>query len=208
MSAEQWAVEHPGIGVLHYDSEDAAHTAAGSAGQILGPVDAPTSSPTKAELAQQALLYTCLVVEAKTRAEAARAQLDAIARDELARDGAAPTWRIPGVGTVPLAMTQDAVDVVDEPAYTAWVASRYPTEVETFTRVRPVFDRRLRDEAAQRGAACDDQGEVIPGLLFRAGGLPRGVSIRPAAAAKTATLQLAAQMLDAVVMAALEAHDA
>jgi hypothetical protein len=116
------------------------------------------STPTKAELAQQALMYTCVVVEAKARAEAARAQLDQMAR--------------------------------------------WPTEVE-YT-VRPAFDRALRTSAANRGAACDDEGTIIPGLVFREGGAPRGVSIRPAADAKTATLRLAGELLDAVVAAALE----
>jgi hypothetical protein len=160
------------------------------------------STPTKAELAQQALMYTCVVVEAKARAEAARAQLDQMARDELEREGTAPTWRIPGVGTVPLALSQPSVDVVDVAAYVAFVARRWPTEVE-YT-VRPAFDRALRTSAANRGAACDDEGTIIPGLVFREGGAPRGVSIRPAADAKTATLRLAGELLDAVVAAALE----
>jgi hypothetical protein len=32
-----WAVRHPGIGIIYYDSEDEARVAAGTAGEILPP---------------------------------------------------------------------------------------------------------------------------------------------------------------------------
>jgi DNA-binding CsgD family transcriptional regulator len=38
MSVRKWAVRHPGIGVLHYDSEEEARVAAGTAGEMLGEV--------------------------------------------------------------------------------------------------------------------------------------------------------------------------
>jgi hypothetical protein len=36
MSTGRWAVRHPGIGVLHYDTEQEAEIAAGTAGELLG----------------------------------------------------------------------------------------------------------------------------------------------------------------------------
>lgn len=160
------------------------------------------SAPTKAELAQQALFLSSLAAKAKERLDTVRGELETIARDELARDGAAPTWRIPGVGTVPLALTADAVEVVDETAYLAYVAVRYPEQIER--RVRPAFDKLLREQAAKRGAALDDEGTVIPGCLFRPGGQPRGISIRPAAPAKDASLELAEAFVDSLLQSVLE----
>lgn len=173
---------------------------------------------TKAELAQQALFLSSLATKAKERLDAVRSELETIARDELQRDGAAPTWRIPGVGTVPLSLTADTVDVVDQQAYIEWVHASNPGEVETIVtvQVRPAYDKMLREQAAKRGPARDAEGEVIPGaardglgdvipgLVFKAGGQAKGISIRPAAAAKEASLQLAEVFVDSLLQSALE----
>lgn len=162
------------------------------------------SGPTRATLAQDALFWSAVADAAKEKAQQARAALDLQARAELERDGTAPTWRIPGVGTVPLALTSDSVDVTDPRAYLAWVRDRYPTEIETVVQVRPAFDKALREAAAKRGAACDDEGTVIPGLTFRPGGAPRGVSIRPSADAKTTAARTAGEFLTFATRAAGE----
>jgi hypothetical protein len=137
-----------------------------------------TLTPSRAKLAEQTVFWDAVAARAAVNAAACRKLLDAAAREEFTRDGIAPTWRIPGVGTVPLALTQDSVTVTDEAAYTAWVADRHPTEVATVTTVRRAFDERLRKAAAKRGATCDEHGEVIPGLLFVPGGQPKGISVR------------------------------
>jgi DNA-binding XRE family transcriptional regulator len=41
MTQRKWAVRHPGIGVLHYDSEQEAVIAAGTAAEMLGEVAGP-----------------------------------------------------------------------------------------------------------------------------------------------------------------------
>jgi hypothetical protein len=156
---------------------------------------APTG---RAALVRDAVWWDCVAEQAKARAQAARQVLAAEASAELERDGIAPTWRIPGLGTVPLGVTSDTVVVDDADAYTKWVADRYPTEVETVAHVRGVFDGHLRRAAAERGdPPCDPKtGKVIPGLRFVAGGQPRGIQIRPDSAAKEALSQVASGWLD------------
>lgn len=150
----------------------------------------------RAQLAAEAVWWDAVAAEAKARGAQAREQLDAQARGEFTRDGIAPTWRIPGVGTVPLALTADRVDVVDEAAYTAWVFEHRPDEVETITRVRPAYDKHVREGAAKRGAACTADGEVIPGLRFTPGGEAKGIAIRASSDAKDGAAQLATAALD------------
>lgn len=160
----------------------------------------------RAQLVERAMFFASLATKAKEAADRIRSELEEQARAELESTGAAPTWRIPGVGTIPLALTQDTVDVVDEAAYRAYVATRYPDEVETVTQVRPAFSKQLREQAAKRGVAVDDEGTVIPGTVFRPGGEAKGISIRPAAPAKEASLELAEAFVDSLLMAELEVN--
>lgn len=151
----------------------------------------------RAALARQGAFWTAVAAAAKTRAEAARHQLDQVAAAEYARDRIAPTWRIPGLGTVPFGTTRAEVVVADAAKYLAWVAERHPTEVES--RVREAFDIRLRRVLADRGEPlCDDEGTVIPGLRYEPGGMPRGVSIRPDRAAKERFAEAAEELLAGV----------
>ncbi|MEU8157993.1 hypothetical protein AB0B94_30440 [Micromonospora sp. NPDC048986] len=77
--------------------------------------------------------------------------------------------------------------IVDEAAFLAWVAERYPTEVETvvITRARPAWQSSFLTGVASRGEpACDDQGETVPGLEWRPGGDFGGISLRVDATTK------------------------
>ncbi len=158
------------------------------------------TAPTRADLAHRALFWTAVADEAKDRARAARSALDDQAREELARDGVAPTWRIPDLGTVPLSLSQPGIGVVDEVAFLAWVRTRYPDEVEATYRVRPAWQAYLTRRLLARRAdpPCDDDGEVIPGLEYRAGGQPVGVRVVATADAKVSALHLARQVLDSL----------
>lgn len=95
-------------------------------------------------------------------------QAEAAVREQALADYAehgADRWRtrygtviVKGAGAPPV------VSIGDEPAFLAWVAERYPTEVETVvaepvTRVRPAF----RDVVAKRLAVYDaaDGGEMV-----------------------------------------------
>lgn len=156
------------------------------------------SDMTRAEQAKAALFWDAVAEDAKSRSREARAELTAAATEELRREGIAPTWRVPGIGTVPLQITSPAVDVADPDAYAAWVAVRYPDEIETVRRVRPAFDERLRRAAVKYGdPPCTADGEVIPGLVFRPGGAPRGIQIRPDAPARQMVSDAARLFLDA-----------
>lgn len=153
----------------------------------------------RAELARQAAFWAAVAAGARGRAAKASAELAAAAEAEYAEQGVAPTWRIRGLGTIPLALSQDQVVVVDERAYLDWVAARYPTEVEETVRVRPAFDEHLRKGAAKRGdPPCDAAGEPIPGVAFVPGGRPKGISLRLEPAAKAGAAAAAAAYLEAM----------
>lgn len=157
----------------------------------------PATAPApRAQLAAEAVWWDAVADEARARSANVREQLDAQARQEFTRDGVAPTWRIPGIGTVPLSLTGDRVDVVDVAAYTEWVIAKHPDNIEITTQIRPAFDKTLRAAAAKRKAACTADGEVIPGLLFVAGGAAKGIAIRATDDAKTEAAGLAASVLD------------
>lgn len=136
---------------------------------------------TRADLAGAVLLWSAIASEAHDQAVAARAELERDARADLEANGAAPTWRIAGMCTVPLATTTAQVVVDDPAAYTRWLEQRYPTKVETLTRPLDAFDVAFRRTLAAGGdPPCDPAtGELVPGLRFVAGGEPRGVSVRP-----------------------------
>lgn len=170
------------------------------------PLDEPAATALapklpRAVLAQQAVFWDAVAVQAAARAAEQRRLLFEQARQEFEQERIAPTWRIPGLGTVPLSMTADRVDVVNEPVYVAWVAERHPEQIETTVRVRPAFDNMLRKGAAKRGAACTAEGDVIPGLLFVPGGQPKTIAIRASEAAKGDATELAVVVLDGLLEA-------
>lgn len=117
-------------------------------------------------------------------AKTLRRKLITEAEAEYIGEGMVPSWKLPGI-TVSGSTTNPSVVVVDEPAFLAWVAERYPTEVETIRRVRPAWQGRFLDGVVERGnPPCDPQGEEIPGLEWRAGGTFNGISMRVNAATK------------------------
>lgn len=64
----------------------------------------------------------------KAQAEAIRAELDAEARRRLATEGAAPSWKVKGRGTVLLADGDPKPSVADNRALVAWLREHHPTE--------------------------------------------------------------------------------
>lgn len=52
-----------------------------------------------------------------------------------AEDGAAPTYRVPGFGSISLSVPQQKVVVADQGEFASWVAQRYPTEVAAGVRI-------------------------------------------------------------------------
>lgn len=142
----------------------------------------------RVEMVQQILTLEAVANAAKARAEVLRLELSTAARAELEEQGTAPTWRMPELGTVQLPLSQESFSVRDPEALAAWVAKRYPTEVQTKPVVRPSFVGILLETAKSNGdAACDPEtGEVIPGMAVRSGGQPQSLRVTPDRDAKAA----------------------
>lgn len=93
------------------------------------------------------------------------------------------------LGTISLKQGVWSAEVTDEAAFVAWVAERYPDEVETVRVVRPAFAGKLRDEAKRATApVVPDTGERIPGLVVEQG--KPYVSTTPTAAARDRAAEL------------------
>ncbi len=85
------------------------------------------------------------------------------------------------VATITLIDPKPAIVVVDEDAFTAWVAENYPTEVETRVRVRSSWQKRFfsRLDASSTPVADPRTGEVVSGLAALPVPEPRSFSLRP-----------------------------
>lgn len=120
-----------------------------------------------------------LAAAAVARAGAHRAELDREAREELAREGTAPSWRLPDIGTVALPISKEAPVISDVGALLKWVEVRHPSEVETVRQVRVAFQAALLKRVDCDGEVVLDPetGEVIPGMTVRPGGMPKTLTI-------------------------------
>lgn len=80
------------------------------------------------------------------------------------------TATLPGkvlLGAVTFAKGKTTSQLVDEPAFTAWVEKVHPEQMETvtITRVRPGYRERLMSAARRLGEAVDGEtGEAVPGI--------------------------------------------
>lgn len=139
-------------------------------------------------------------------------QLNTEAKAEFDEKGYASTWKIKGMASVTQPVSNDTIEVVDEPAFRAWIAKRYPTEVETITQVRPAWRTNVLENlarVAEDGVICLDDGEVIPGVKQQKGGAFLGISVTPekgaraafSAVANATLLELAARAEGATVLA-------
>jgi hypothetical protein len=156
------------------------------------------------EMITRTLMLESVAANARARAAALRAELAEVARAEMEREGTAPTWRLPDIGTVTLPVSTERVYVADESALLEWVKANVPTEVETITRTRPSYVSMLLEIARHDGEhAFDDEGTVIPGLGVRPGGVPQALSFRPSKDAQ-AVARAAAEKLVADVEKALD----
>lgn len=151
---------------------------------------------------QRILWYELLAAAATEAAKRERDELASAAATEYTVEGTAPSWRMPSIGAVSSRVTRDSVDVVDPAALVAWVASRYPTEVES--TVRPAFLALLRKTGEPDGDNVVDPstGEIVPGLRYTPGGRFLGIEFRPASAAREVFGALAVEALAAAELAA------
>lgn len=152
----------------------------------------------RTERLQEVLRLEGLAAAASTRARTYRDELAVEARDELAREGSAPTWRVPDLATITLAVSTETPYVADEAALLAWCKDRYPERVETVEQVKGAFRARLLVDAIVAGEGVIDgtTGEVVPGVGVHPGGQPRSLTIRPSHAARAVFAAMGERMLD------------
>jgi hypothetical protein len=85
------------------------------------------------------------------------------------------------IATVTLNDPRPATVVGDEGAFVAWVADRYPSEIETQVRVRPGWQRKFLSELDPSADQAIDPrtGETVEGLVTIRSSEPRSFSLRP-----------------------------
>lgn len=90
----------------------------------------------------RALLAEVLHIDArmsayKARREELRDELSAEALRRYEAEGAAPSWKVPRLGTATLAAvdSEAVTDVTDDDAYAEWVLNTHPTEAELVIRI-------------------------------------------------------------------------
>ncbi len=152
----------------------------------------------RTERLQQVLRLEGIAAAARSRAAVFRAELEQDAIAELDREGAAPTWRMPELGTVVLPTSKEEAYVADPEAFLAWVKERHPEQVRTVEQVHAAYQRTLLATALLDEDAVLEPGtgEQIPGLVARPAGVPRSLTIRPSAEAKAVFAAAAEAWLD------------
>jgi hypothetical protein len=85
------------------------------------------------------------------------------------------------IATVTLIDPKPATVVGDEAAFVAWVADRYPSEIETQVRVRLSWQRKFLSELDPSADPVIDPrtGETVEGLVTIPSSEPRSFSLRP-----------------------------
>lgn len=152
----------------------------------------------RTERLQEVLRLEGIAAAANTRARFYRDELAFEARDELAREGSAPTWRMTDLATITLAVSKETPYILDEHLFRKWVEQRYPDEVETVTQVKGAFRAQLLADVIVSGDAIVDgrSGEVIPGGAVRPGGVPQSLTVRPSHAARVVFAAMGERLLD------------
>jgi hypothetical protein len=97
-----------------------------------------------------------------TQVETWEAEAKAELRDMLPGDHSAGMLGGQVIGGVVMRPGNKRFKVVDEGLLADWVAKRWSAGVEHVTRVRPDFQKTMKDRAVKDGALVDDDGEVCP----------------------------------------------
>lgn len=107
-------------------------------------------------------------------------------------EGAADTWRLPGVAQVSASIAKDGVSIHDAEAFAGWVAERYPHQVRTRTVTEVInLDWAKKVAAAltpvdpgtvkpgEKTFMVDADGVAVPGVVWRRGGTFISSSVKP-----------------------------
>ena len=133
----------------------------------------------RADMVRSIITWEQVAQEALRRARELREQLTAQAQLELADQGTAPTWRMPGLATVTLPVSTAAAVVTDPVALTTWASVRMPHAVEIVTQMRSANLRALLAAVDLTGELpATEDGELIPGVVIRPGGIPKALTVR------------------------------
>lgn len=152
----------------------------------------------RADLTKQVLLFEQLAAAAKAKAAVARQQLDEQAREELATQGMAPTWRLPQVGTISLPVSQESIYIADGNALMDWLERNQPAAINRIRAINPQWQAKLEKSFVIAGDAVVDSstGEVVPGYGVRRGGLAMALRIVPSGEAKAMAREYAEGLLE------------
>lgn len=164
---------------------------------------------TRADMVREILRLEGLAHAATLAAVDLRTQLADLARAEYTEHGTAPSWRLPGIGSVVLPISQEAPVVANERALVAWLQERHPDAVEVKPRPSSVtaLKRRLRCDGDL--VVIADTGEIVPGMTVRPGGEPKSLTITAEKEITAAYLALGAGLLEELeAMGRAEADDA
>lgn len=150
-----------------------------------------------AEETRNIIALEALAEHAKSLAAEKRAGIDAEARRQLTESGVAPSWAVPELAKVTLALSKTATVVTDTAKLTAWMEDRYPARVETIRRIRePFLTQFLKTLAVSGDQAVDrETGEIVPGVTVRKGGQPVHLSIKAEPEVKQAMAETVAALM-------------
>ena len=101
----------------------------------------------RADRVSHILQLEALAAAARARALVMRSDLADEATTELEREGAAPTWRLPEIGTVSMPLSKETVVVADPAALLAWCQERHPEQIRQVAEIYPAALTALLDRA-------------------------------------------------------------
>lgn len=141
------------------------------------------------------LLLEAFADEARRLASERRAALTVRARKQLETEKIAPAWHLPQVAKVTLGVTKAAAFIADAAKFAAWVAARFPDQMEQ--TIRPAFSDQLLKSLALEGESAVhlETGEIVPGIAVRKGGQPANLSVKPEPGIKHELAATVARML-------------
>jgi hypothetical protein len=134
------------------------------------------------EVAWLEALAAAATEEAGKRREALRAE----AVEELKTHGHAASWPFAGIGRITLNLSKDRVECSNPDRFQEWVEQRYPDGIQTVTSVSSSWRERFFASVDVEGDRVVDPetGEIVPGLLFKAGGKPLHLTVKVESDAK------------------------
>jgi hypothetical protein len=150
----------------------------------------------RAEAFREVLRLEAIAEACKNRAGKYRHELDTEAREELAAQGSAPTWRLPDLGTVALPLSKQAIVVDDIAALKKWVQANRPEEIVTTTEIRASYQTALFAAVVVTPDGVTFNGELVPGLTVKPGGVPQTLRFSPDRETKQVYALLGEHLLD------------